>query len=217
MGKHYLIDHQYLVDNATLHATMGHLLIFDPSGQEAQVTLTFYFEDHEPESIQTKVSARTSRESNYSTWPVRPGMRFALEVDSSLPVACQSTIGWNNSGNDYAPKARTHSPFGVRETAKSYMAITRLSKDWYLPDGIVIDCGDRCFVRESEWAAILNPGPRPVPVELDIVMAGARQHIVEVPARRLRVAYMDDLVQRNKHYGVHFRSDAPVAASAAGS
>jgi hypothetical protein len=34
---------------------------------------------------------------------------------------------------------------------------------------------------------------------------------VEVPARRLKVATVDDVAQRNSHYGVHFSSDRPIA------
>jgi len=211
MGKHYLIDYEYLVDEKSLHATMGHLLVFNPSQDDADVRLTFYFEEEPPKSIQVSVPAGVSKETNYANWPVQPGMRFALEVDSTIPVACQSTVGWNNSGNDYSPTAATRSPHGVRETAKSYMSITKLAKDWYLPDGIVIDGVDMCYIRESEWAVMLNPGEQTANVTMNMCMATRQRHVVQVPAKRLGVVYMDDVVKRNAHYGVHFHSNSPIA------
>jgi len=211
MGTHYLIDHEYLTDEATLYGSMGHLLVFNPGPVEAQVTITLYFEDREPESFPFVAPAGQSTETNYEKWPVRPNSRFALKVESLTPVACQSTVGWNNSKNDYSPGAQTKSPHGVRECAKSYMAITQLNRDWYLPDGIVIDMPERIWVRESEWAILLNPGDQPAEVSLALHYREVITHKVELPARRLKYVYMDEIARRNDHYGVHFHSNQPVA------
>jgi len=212
MGTHYLIDHEYRFDKETLHATMGHLLVYNPGERDTEVTVTIYFEECEPESFSLAAPAKQSVETNYANWPVQPGQRFALKVESPLPVVCQSTNGWNVTANDYSLKAATKSPKGVRECALSYMAITGLSTDWYTADGLVIDRPDSVYIRESEWAFILNPGDEAAKVTLHFDTAEPRQYKVEVPARRVISLYIDDIVQRNKHYGVHFRSDRPIAA-----
>jgi hypothetical protein len=208
---HYLIDHDYLIDEANLFGSMGHLLVFNPGPRDVQVQITLYFEDREPETFPFSAPARQSSETNYEKWPVQPNTRFALKVESPEPVVCQSTVGWNNSKNDYSPGAPTKSPHGLRECAKSYMAITRLSQEWYLPDGIVIDMPDRMWVRESEWAILLNPGNQPAHVTLALHYHEVVEHLVELPARRLKYVYMDDLARRNAHYGVHFRSSQAIA------
>ena len=113
--------------------------------------------------------------------------------------------------NDYSPNAKTKSPHGIRECAKSYMSITALNKEWFLPDGIVIDNPKGIYVRESEWALILNPGDQATRVDLALHYADVDRHSVTVPARRLVAVYMDEIARRNSHYGVHFQSDQPVA------
>jgi hypothetical protein len=208
---HYLLDHEYLSDESTLHASMGHLLVFNPGEHDAELSLTLFFEEQEPRTFSAPAPAGVSRESNYTSWPVEPNTCFALRVESSAPVVCQSTVGWNNSGNDYAPSARTHSPNGVRECAKSYMAITQLAQEWYLADGLVIDT-PHAYVRESEWAIVLNPGDAPATVTLTFFYEPRQQHTINVPPRRLRRVRMDDIARHNTHYGMRISSDCPVAA-----
>lgn len=211
MRVHYLLDHNYIVDDQRLFGEFGHLLAFNPGPRDADLTVTVYYEDREPETFALKAPAGKSSESNYGGWPVKPGGRFALRVESTEPIICQSTVGWNNTRNDYSPHAQTRSPQGIRECAKSYMSVTALARDWYLPDGIVIDMADRIYVRESEWALILNPGDAPAQVTLALHYDEVEEHEVAVPARRLKVVYMDDVARRNSHYGVHFHGDRPVA------
>lgn len=211
---HYLIDFDYWLDEKALHASMGHLLVYNPGSQGAQVETTIYFEDREPASFSLSAAGGTSTETNYTKWPVKPNSRFALAVQSPVPVVCQATIGWNNAGNDYTTGAKTHSPHGVRECARSYHAITQLGRDWYLADGLVLDNPARIWVRESEWLFVLNPGDAPanVTVTMQYRRDDIGKHQVTVAPRRLAVVYMDDLVQRNQHYGAHIAADQPVAA-----
>jgi len=211
LTAHYLLDHNYIVDEENLFGEFGHLLAFNPGPRDAHLKVTIFYEDREPETFNLTAPAGKSSESNYGNWPVRPGARFALRVESDEPIVCQSTVGWNNTRNDYAPGAKTKSPHGVRECAKSYMALTTLSRDWYVADGIVIDMPDRIWVRESEWAVVLNPGEQAAHVTLALHFNQVVEHQVEVPARRLKSIYMDDIVRRNDHYGVHFQSDQPIA------
>ena len=211
MHTYYLIDHEYLVDEAKGYGEFGHLLAFNPGKRDATLTVTLFFEDREPVSFPFDAPAGKSSETNYSKWPVQPGTRFALRVESPVPLVCQSTNGWNVTLNDYSPNAPTKSPLGVRETAKSYMAITRLAQEWFVADGIVIDMPKRMYVRESEWAVLLNPGDVPAEVTMALHYDDIVEYPLTVPARRLKVVYMDDIARRNTHYGVHWTSDQPIA------
>jgi hypothetical protein len=211
MKTHYLIDHNFVQDEDKLYGEFGHLLAFNPGKQDADLKLTFYFLDREPVDMHMVAKAGESTETNYAKWPVQPGTRFALKVESSQPVACQSTVGWNVTLNSYDPNAKTKSPGGIREAVKSYMSITALNTDWYLPDGIVIDNPKGIYVHESEWALILNPGDQPANVKLALHYKDVDVHTVSVAARRLAAVHMDEIARKNSHYGVHFQSDQPVA------
>jgi hypothetical protein len=211
MKTHYLLDHNFIQDDEKLYGEFGHLLAFNPGKKDADLKLTFYFENRELEEMHMVAKAGESTETNYAKWPVKPGTRFALKVDSSEPIACQSTVGWNVTLNSYAPNAKTKSPLGIREAVKSYMSITALNKEWFLPDGIVIDMPKDIYVHESEWALILNPGDRAASVKLALHYKDIEVHSVSVPARRLMAVHMDEIARRNSHYGVHFQSDQPVA------
>ncbi|MGQ9683236.1 MAG: sensory rhodopsin transducer [Anaerolineae bacterium] len=212
MTTHYLLDHHFMLDEAKGYGEFGHLLAFNPGAKDAQLNITLYFEDREPVSFTQLAPAGKSTESNYGHWPIKPTVRFAMAVESDQPIVCQSTVGWNVTMNSYDPRARTKSPRGIRECAKSYMAITQLARDWYLPDGIVIDGIESIYVRESEWALLLNPGAVDAQVTMALHYDDIAEHKVTVPARRLRFVYMDEIARRNKHYGVHFQSDQPLAA-----
>jgi hypothetical protein len=212
MHTYYLIDHNYVQDESKQHGEFGHLLAFNPGKVDADLNLTFFFQDQEPVSIQQKAKAGESTESNYGNWPVKPGQRFALQVESTQPLACQSTIGWNVTLNDYGPKAKTKSPGGIRECAKSYMALDKLAVDWYLADGIVIDMVDSMYVRESEWAFLLNPSDQPVQVSMALHYRNVDRFEYTIPARRLLSIYLDDVARRNSHYGAYFNGSAPFAA-----
>lgn len=211
MTTHYLIDHEFMVDEASGFAQMGHLLAFNPGTHDARLRITLYFEDREPEAFELTAPAGKSIETNYAHWPIEPNTRFALGVESDQPIACQSTVGWNNSGNDYTPNAKTKTKDGVRESVKSYMAITQLGNEWFLPDGIVIDAPQRMYVRESEWALLLNPGDETAQVRMALYYDDVSEHLLEVQPRRLKWVYLDDIARRNVHYGAHFQSDRPIA------
>lgn len=213
MRTHYLIDYEYSLDREALVGTMGHLVVLNPGTRAAELNVTVFFEDREPTQFKLKAGSRASTESNFENWPVQPGTRFALRVESSEPVICQATVGWTNTGNNYKPNAPTRSPRGVREAAKSYMSLTTLAEQWYLADGIVIDQPANLWIRESEWALVLNPSDESARVTMTLLDGKKpRQHVVEVPARRLKRVFMDEIVSHNCHYGVRFASNRPVAA-----
>ncbi len=217
MSTHYLIDYHYQVDEKALFGTSLHLLTLNPGPRDANLNVTVYHEDREPDAVSLVALAGKSNESNYSKWPVEPGERFALQVVADQPVVCQCTIAWNNSLNKYAPTSETKDPRGLRECAWTYMAIRELSTDWYAADCVVIDNPKSMYVRECEWVLLLNPGDKPAQATLNLRYGNgeAGQHKVEVPARRLKVVYVDDLGKRNAHYGLHVQSDRPIAVQSA--
>lgn len=212
MPTRYLIDYEYLFNAESGFASMGHLLAFNPGSRETQAQVKIYFENDEPARFDLAIPAGQCVETNYEKWPVQPNSRFALQVDSDEPVVCQATVGWNNSWNKYAPDVLTHAPEGVRECAKSYLAHDRLSRESFIADGLVLDNPRSIWVRESEWALLLNPGAEPANVTLGLHFDELQLHQVAVPPQRLVHIYLDDVVPRNKHYGVRFESDQPIAA-----
>jgi hypothetical protein len=213
MHRYYLLDHHYAVDDENLTGSMGHLLAFNPGSAAVELQVTLFFEDQEPAPFALTAPPKSRLNSTYDQWPVEPDMRFAMMVECERPVVCQATVGWNNTKNDYRPGATTKIEPEVRECAKSYMALDRLATDWYVADGVVIDNPAGIWVRESEWAVLLNPGAQPATVTIHMHYGDAAgEHTLVVPARRMRCVYMDDVADRNRGYGIHFASDQPVAA-----
>ncbi|MBM3860080.1 MAG: hypothetical protein FJ395_10560 [Verrucomicrobia bacterium] len=212
-ATHYLIDYEYILDREALVGTMGHLVVLNPGPRVANLNVTAFFEDREPARFNLKAAPGASTESNFENWPVQPGARFALRVESSEPVVCQATVGWTNTGNNYKPDAPTRSPRGIREAAKSYMSLTTLAKHWYVADGIVINMPGQLWIRESEWALVLNPSDEPALMTMTLLDGTKpRDHGIEIPARRLRRVFMDEIAPHNRHYGVRFSGNRPVAA-----
>ena len=215
LKTHYLVDQEYVVDDRNLFATLGHLRILNPGERDAELKVTLYFENEEPQSFPLTITAKTNAISDYKTWPIRPKPNsiFSLKIDSSEPIICQSTIGWNNTANDYAPSALTKSPKGIRETAKSSMAINQLSQEWYIADGIVIDQPDTHWIRESEWLMVLNPTPQDAQIKLFTYFTKeVFEESLTIPGNRVKRVYMDDRIKRrNSVYGAKITSSSPIA------
>jgi hypothetical protein len=209
----YLLDFEYVSDSTSGFATMGHLVVFNPSPREARLKITVYYEDKEPATFNRVALAKSSSESSYEQWPVEPNSSFSLRVESSEPVVCQATIGWNNTYNDYKLGTVPKSGRVVRETAKSYVAIHRLNREWLMADGIVINWPEKTWLKESERIVFLNPGDETASIEMTGYSRGKVWKLTaEVPARRMKSVLMDPLVAPNQHYGLRVASDAPIAA-----
>jgi hypothetical protein len=213
LRTHFMLDYEYFVDEDTGDATMGHLVVLNPGDSDADLTVTAYFEDRAPASFSMVAPAGSSTESNYTRWPVEEGQRFALRVESSVPVFCQATIGWNNTANDYGESAVTPSPNRRREVAKSYASITSLADRWFVADGYIIDKPGRTWVGESEWLILLNPHPEDLTVTLTTYSHGEKvDHAIMVGAERVSWTNMGDLAPHNQHYGARLAGDRGFAA-----
>jgi hypothetical protein len=222
--EHYLIDYENTDDSTTLSSTIGHLVVFNPGPRDAELIATLYFENAEPTRFALVAPAGRSTESNSHAWPIRGGGRFALRIESTQPVVCQATIGWTNTAGRYEWGARAGSPSGPREAAKSYNSIPGLSRGWVYADGIVIrdvddgviashgDSIHRSWIRESEWAVLLNPGDAPATAVMTLHYApGQRRRVIALPPRRVVRVLMDSVAPPNSHYGVTVRSDRKIA------
>ena len=185
MSTYYLIDHKYLLDRENLIGEFGYLVILNPAPRTAHITVTLYFFEREPVSFSMLVPAGRTVETNYAEWPVEPGTRFAVKVESTEHIRCQATGAWDNTASDYGADAQTRSPQGIRACGKSYMAIDRLATDWYVLDGHVVDAPDRLYFKQSEWAFLLNPGGRSAQVTISLQHDATTVHSVLVEARRL--------------------------------
>lgn len=215
LRTHYLIDLEHRNDSTALRATMSHLVVFNPGPRPARLDAAAYYEDREPDRFTLEAAPNTSTETNSGKWPIRAGARFALALQSSEPVVAQATIGWTNTNGNYRLGARTLSPRGPRETAKSYQSITGLARRWYYADGIVIQPSGppTDWIRESEWAVLLNPGDDTAHVTLRLHYKDRTvPHTVTVAPRRVLRVFMDELAVWRRHYGVSVESDREVAA-----
>jgi len=207
----YLIEQDYYVDEKSKYATMGHLLAFNPTKRDARLKLTFYYEDGEPTETSLVASAQKTSEWDWTRLKgPEKHKRFAMRIVSDEPVVVQATTGWNNTMNDYSRRTKD----GERECAKSCLGITSLSNVWYYVDGIVID-SPNIWVRESEWAIILNPTKRPATLVMNLLFDDGEVQKLdwEIQAERLKWIYLDEVVaKKNRHYGVKFESTEMIAA-----
>ncbi len=227
LRTHYLIDYEDSNDSATGYANISHLMVFNPGAREAELTVTAYYEDHEPDRFQLRAAPGTTTETISPDMPIRHGGKFALRVESSEPVVCQAGLGWTNTRGHFGWRSRTRSGDRVREAAKSYTALRRLSRHWLYADAIVMNDGVRhtvnrllpgddsphtLWIRESEFALLLNPGDDSATVTLTLHYGPTvRSQVLTIPPRRLKMHFMDPVAVPNEHYGVSVSSTTEVA------
>ena len=82
-----------------------------------------------------------------------------------------------------------------------------------IADGLVLQTAD-LFIRESEWAVILNPSSDTARIVIAAGLGRWRQvRQTMVPPRRVRAIAMDSLVAHNTHYGAEVRSNVPIVVN----
>lgn len=213
LQRHYLVDYEYSTNEASLDATTGHLVVFNPGRDDAHLDVTVFFEDADPVDFRQVAKAAASTESDAGRWPVPPGRRFALAIESDRPVIAQATLGRTNTGGRYETGAVTADGAPYAEAATSYVSLGTPARHWKVADGIVIEAAGRLWLRETETAILLNPGDENAEVRFEFLLDGERRtHRVEVPARRLRRVSLAGLVPANRHYGTTIESDQPILA-----
>jgi len=179
------------------------ICLFNPAKHDADLTVTFYYEDQEPTHAKFRVLSQCR--SNLHTAECKElvkDKRYGIRILSTEPIVVQSTVGY------YGPEDR-HDWYTRAMT--STLAATALSKVWYYADGVIIDRPDQ-RLKESEWAFILNPNKNDVMVTLTAYYADQTKGIFrfKAPAERLKVVFLDDTLIKNKSYGARFVSTEPI-------
>ena len=213
MYTYFLSYNDYFANVNTGFGQLGHLLAFNPGEVDASFDVTVYFENRDTMKFTLPAPAGASTESNWERWANIPlGTKFAYKVECEVPLALQVTIGQNNTGNDYSPKA-TGYPDRVRETVLSYTPGV-LAKEFYLPDGIVIISPKTIWVLEHEWLILVNPEDAAVEVKVEAMYG--KDNVLSfsevVEANRVKYIFMDEKVPSLRHYGAKVTCGSPLAA-----
>ncbi len=208
------------------------MLIVNLNSQEdAEVNLTFYYQDEPPRDFTFRLAAGRQGRLHFSDEPdnlgtinLPPGCdlrkRFGVRVRSSQPVVVQATagdrIGEERITNSMATYLYHPGPLGEAE------------KTWMYVDCVYL-ASDRFPLEEREWLSVLNPNPQTAhctvtfipggdvdvgsqasrPIEASVAMV---QHTFEVPAERLFSILISDWqdVLPNQPYAVRVDSDLPI-------
>lgn len=213
MNTYFLTYNDYFANSETGFGQLGHLLAFNPGDRDVMMEVTVFFEDKEPLRFKLPAPAKCSTESNWEGWGcIPPGTKFAYRVECEIPLALQVTIGQNNTGNDYSPKAKGY-PDKVRETVLSYLPGIA-AKEHYLPDGIVIVSPETIWVLEHEWLILCNPNQEPAKIAVETMFRKGDSQSFELtlPPERIQYVFMDEKVPTLRHYGAKVTSDNPVSA-----
>ncbi len=186
-----------------------YILLMNPTKQEAEIEITFFFEDRDPVKQQTRLAAERVAQhplhvkaKDILPWNVEYGCR----VVSSVPLICQRTNGqWlpNDDVTECMGSTIMHpGPLGKRETR------------WAYADGII--CRKEGHkLEESEWVGILNPNRQDAHVTITAYHAGDRLPTkwgVTIPAERIRLIKLDDQewVVPYELFGLMIESDLPI-------
>jgi hypothetical protein len=188
-----------------------YVLVLNPSEEPAELSFTFYFEEGAPVRGRAKVGARRA-----ASLPLHvvfkdelPWNRtYGCRVSSNVPIVCQRTQGQWRPGDPVTEAMGSTmlypGPLGPKE------------RQWSYADGIICLRDEHPLV-ESEWVALLNPGPSEAQAQLTAYHAGDREPTswtVQVPPQQIHVIKLDDegWVVPYELFGIIVRSDEPLVA-----
>jgi len=179
-----------------------------PTDKDAELDLTFYYEQEEPNQIKINQPAKSSsarfleRECKH----VLKADTWGLKVTSTEPVVVQGIHGRRGTPEDDARSLTT--------SMDSYFAATRLSRVWYYADGLVLLPPPKSSAKlyEPEFAYILNPNRLDAEVTITAYYADQTKgnFVFNVPAERIKVVELEKVVVLNKHYGARFVGTLPI-------
>jgi len=200
----YIADGYELLKEGSPNMQSTWICLFNPTKHDADLTVTFYYEDQKP--THTKLKLLSQCRSNLHTAECKElvkDKRYGVRILSTEPIVVQSTVGY------YGPEDK-HDWYTRGMT--STLAATALSKVWYYADGIIIDRPNQ-RLKESEWAFILNPGKKDAQVTLTTYYTDQTKDVCKfmTPQERLKVVFLDDILIKNKSYGARFVSTEPIA------
>jgi len=188
------------------------LWLFNPNNSDADVTITYYFENHEPTHV--KVVQRAESTNAHLDYMSKSNPELFKEdvwgtkLESDKPIFVQGI----------------HATFGPEDMAvigqlttsmSSYMAVTDLSDCWYHADGIVVvpptDLSKKFYA--PQFVYVLNPTKK----DTDVVMTAyysdktKSEYKFKVPADRVKTLQLEKIVALNKHFGARLKSTQPIA------
>lgn len=188
------------------------MVIFNLGANEAEATVTHYFENKPPVQKTVKLPAHASVSINgHGELPeeLQPKLKlYAVRVQSAAPIIVQATraeqeIGVKKPtmpGRSFLSRLGYAGPLGQRETAWAYA-------DSYIqrnnPNAV-----------ETEWVTLFNPGQKDAKIKITFNYAKdpPTSHLHVVPAERVHTLALADLAEARDDQlaGVLVESDVPV-------
>jgi hypothetical protein len=199
----YVADCYELHDEREPNKQSVWICLFNPTKYDANLMVTFYYEEIEPTYTMLKIPSECRRNLHtFESKDVIKNKRFGVKILSNVPIIVQSTVGY------YGPEDK-HDWYTRAMTTT--LAATCTSKIWYYADGIVIDRPSQ-RLKESEILFLLNPSKRDAEVTFTAYYDDQRKDEFKfnVPAERLKMVLLDDLVIKNKSYGAKIVSTEPI-------
>jgi len=185
------------------------LCVVNPNAdRDAEITVTVFYEDMPPREHRYVMPAQ--RAGNIALHAIEgllvPNKHYGVRVSSTVPIIAQETRG------EYMPDDPVTNAMGSVILQPGPLS----EKDqelWYV-DGIILGGGN--ILEESEWLAVLNPGPKEAHLELTIFHneKPPSKWQMAVQPERVRVIKMDDLpfVTIGRLFSVRIISDVPIVA-----
>lgn len=201
-----------------VHGAVGHalewLIIFNLSDEDAQVSITHYYEDKAPATFTLPIKARRSTQTgghrDASEPQIPMGKLYGIRVQSPVPIVIQATRAEEEygivppagmPGRSFLSRLGYPGPLGQRETA------------WVYADSCVQRDNPRA--KEYEWLTVLNPTPDR-DAHVKVTFNGNTQTVYSftVGAERVRTIDMQQVEAHPDHaiIGVLVESDVPVIA-----
>ncbi|MCJ7736202.1 MAG: hypothetical protein MUQ10_02665 [Anaerolineae bacterium] len=199
--------------------------------QDAEVTVTFFYEDEEPHDFSFVLSAGSQgrlhlqdEPDNLGTANLPPGCnprkRFGMRMVSSTPIIVQATVG-----DRYAHERVTNS---MSTFLFHPGPLSDLETTWYYIDCVYLT-REGMELEEREYLTILNPNKKPAQCTVTFIPGGdvdvgtgvSKQrrdgltpvsYDLTVPGERILVTDLADLpdVLPNQPYAVRVKSDEPI-------
>jgi len=188
----------------------GEFVLFNPTGEDAKVNMTVYYEDKPPVQLpEFTVRAETNLVLVFPDMNMEVFNNcgyFGLKVVSTVPVIVNNIVIAGVDSEDVKYKG------GVGD----FLGNTRLSKVWYIADGLNLifppDKPRQPF-DELEWINILNPMKRDAEVTMSCYYRDKTkdEFKFKVSAERVFNINIEGLVKPNKGYGAKLVSTEPIA------
>jgi hypothetical protein len=199
------------------------VLLYNPSRTAARVQMTIYFEDRPPHTLSEAIS-------------IDPFCSFLQVTSNTDPEVIQNSGVWGAKYESDVPLVpilisasgdwQKESPSSVFSGGVTHLLGTGLFKEWHFPHGIYKPAAPVAKLNralpiseqfsEMELYCILNPGPEPAEVVLEIHFPDGHYETCREKASAQRLLVWSNLGKAapNTLYAMKITSSQPVAVSA---